>query len=73
MLSPEQIKAAQERAFLEFQEEEVKKFIAEAKAKLAAQKAHFFNKRIVFQWPVRLEDWVKPSCKCGGGCGCKKN
>lgn len=65
MLTTEQIQAAKDEAVKQLFECEYKTAVTLEKHRLMEAKSRLFPKRIVFQWPVRFEDWVKKS-KCGG-------
>lgn len=64
MLTAEQIDKVKELAkdlyTQELQDKAIKKHIAILKER----KLHWFPKRIVFQWPFRLEEWIKASNGC---------
>lgn len=53
------VEAIHQDAAIKLAEEEYKKAVAEHLEVLRARKHHMFPKRIVFQWPIRLEDWYK--------------
>ena len=61
MLTPYQIKAAKEEAQKKLQEKIYKEAVDAHIQVLKGRKAHFFPKKLVLQWPWRLEEWVKPN------------
>jgi hypothetical protein len=64
MLTPEQIDAAKLEAKEKFNAKLRKEAIEAHTKLLAARRAHFFPKRIVFQWPIRFDEWVKTNVCC---------
>lgn len=65
MLTPEQITAAREEAKQKYLKKLHDKQVEVELEILKAKKGHYFPKKVVFQWPVRLEDWYKPTKCCG--------
>lgn len=59
MITPEQLEAAKLEAKEKFQAK-LRKAAIDAHIKvLQGRRAHFFPKRICFQWPIRFDEWVK--------------
>lgn len=63
MFSAEQIAQIKADAKAKLDKEVHDKAVAEHVEVLKARKLHFLPKRIVLQWPVRLEDWYKKPCR----------
>lgn len=61
MLTPDQIEDAKLEATAKFQAKLRKEAIDAHIKVLEGRRAHLFPKRLVFQWPWRTEEWVKPS------------
>ena len=64
MLTPQHVEEAKLEAEKKLHEKLYKEAVDAHIEVLKGRKAHFFPKKIIFQWPWRTEEWVKPNAGC---------
>lgn len=60
---PIDIERVKEDAVTKYREDQHKKAVSVELERIRARKAHFFPKRMRFQWPIRFEHWHNPDRK----------